>query len=248
MSATDPDYGERMAGVYDDWYGGPMEATVATLARLAGGGPALELGVGTGRIALPLRQAGVEVHGIDLSPAMVERMRAKPAGATIPVSLGNFADVEVDGDYGLIYVLFNTLFQLQTQAEQVRCFENVARRLRPGGVFVVEAFVPDLTRFTRQQAVSATHVGQHEARLDISTLDPVAQQIVSQHVVLTEQGTRFYPVKIRYAYPSELDLMARLAGLRRLHRWGDWEQTAFTGESGKHVSVYTASGGSPQPA
>jgi SAM-dependent methyltransferase len=242
VSATDPDYGERIAGVYDAWYGGPAAATVDTLARLAGQGRALELGIGTGRIALPLRQAGVEVHGIDLSPAMVAQLRAKPGGDQIPVTLGNFADVPVEGHYALIYVLFNTLFQLLTQDEQVRCFANTARHLAPDGWFVVEAFVPDLTRFQRGQAVGAVQVGEAEVRLDVSTHDPVAQRVTSQHVVITEQGTRFYPVKIRYAWPSELDLMARLAGLKLLHRWGSWEQTAFTAESGKHISVYAAAG------
>jgi len=240
MNATDPGYGERIAGVYDQFYSGYDAAAVAALQQLAGGGRALELGIGTGRIALPLRAAGVEVHGIDLSPAMVERLRSKPGGDRIPVTVGNFADVGVEGQFALIYVLFNTFFQLLTQDEQVRCFENAARRLAPGGVFVVEAFVPDLSRFARNQAVGATHVDEAAVRLEVSTHDPVAQRVTTQHVVLTEQGTRFYPVKIRYAWPAELDLMARLAGLRLLHRWGAWGQAAFTAESGKHVSVYTA--------
>jgi SAM-dependent methyltransferase len=239
MSTFDAGYGDRIAAIYDDWYGGHDEATVDTLRQLAGEGRALELGIGTGRIALPLRQAGVEVHGIDISGAMVEQMRAKPGGGAIPVTIGNFADVGVEGQYALIYVLFNSFFQLLTQDEQVRCFANAARHLQPGGIFVVEAFVPDLTRFTRRQAISATHVGDAEVRFDVSTHDPVAQRVTSQHVVLTEQGTRFYPVQIRYAWPAELDLMARLAGLRLRQRWGGWGQTAFTAESGKHVSVYT---------
>jgi hypothetical protein len=170
---------------------------------------------------------------------MVAQLRAKPGGDAIPVTIGNFADVGVGGQFSLIYVLFNTFFQLLTQDEQVRCFENAARHLLPGGVFVLEAFVPDLSRYARRQAVSATLVTDGEVRLDVSSHDPLAQRTDSQHVVLTEQGVKLYPVKIRYAYPPELDLMARLAGLRLLHRWGTWEQGPFTAESGKHVSVYT---------
>jgi SAM-dependent methyltransferase len=239
MNATDPEYGERIAGIYDAWYGGHDAAAVATLAQLAGGGPALELGIGTGRMALPLRQAGVEVHGLEISEAMAGALRAKPGGEAIPVTLGNFADVGVEGRFALIYVVFNTFFQLQTQDEQLRCFANAARRLEPGGAFLVEAFVPDLTRFVGGQALRATHVSEREVRFDASTHDPVAQQVTSQHVVLTEQGTRLYPVKIRYAWPAELDLMARLAGLRLKQRWSNWERAAFTANSGKHISVYT---------
>jgi SAM-dependent methyltransferase len=240
MSVTDPDYGERVAGIYDEWYAGHEVAAVETLKQLAAGSPALELGIGTGRIALPLRQAGVEVHGIDISPAMVARLRAKPGGEAIPVTLGNFAEVGVDGQFSLIYVLFNTLFQLLTQDEQVRCFENAARHLAPGGAFVVEAFVPDLSRFTGRQAVRAIAVSGAEVRFEASSHDPVAQQVTTQHAVLTEQGVRLYPVKVRYAWPAELDLMARLAGLRLKHRWGNWAQSDFTADSGKHVSVYEA--------
>lgn len=234
----DSTYGERVAGVYDEWYAGYDPAAVALLARLAAGGPALELGIGTGRIALPLQQAGVTVHGIDASEAMVERLRAKPGGEAIPVTLGNFAEVGVEGQYALIYVLFNTFFQLLTQADQVRCFENAARRLRPGGAFLIEAFVPDLSRFTGNQALRTVAVGEAEVRLDASVHDPVSQQVSTQHVVLSEQGVKLYPVRIRYAWPAELDLMARLAGLRLRERWGSWEPGPFTAASGKHISVY----------
>ncbi len=148
-------YGERFAGIYDDWYAEVDDATVATLRELAQGGRALELGIGTGRVALPLQQSGVEVHGIDASEAMVARLRAKPGGERIPVTLGNFADVAVEGQFSLIYVLVNTFFVLLTQDEQVRCFENVARHLTPEGAFLIEVFVPDLTRFADRQAVRA---------------------------------------------------------------------------------------------
>jgi SAM-dependent methyltransferase len=231
-------YGDRIAGIYDDWYADYDEAAVAALSDLAQGGRALELGIGTGRIALPLKQTGVDVHGIDASEAMLSRLRAKPGGESLPVTVGNFADVAVDGHYSLIYVLFNTCFALLTQAEQVRCFQNVTHHLSPPGVFVIEAFVPDLTRFQGRQSIRTVRAEMNEVRIDASQVDPVNQQITSQHVVLTEQGTRLYPVKLRYAWPAEFDLMARLAGLQLKHRWENWQQAPFSADSGKHISVY----------
>lgn len=231
-------YGERIAGVYDDWYGEYQEATVAILRELAQGGRALELGIGTGRVALPLQQTGVEVHGIDASEAMVARLRAKPGGESLPVTLGNFADVAVEGPFSLIYVLFNTFFALLTQDEQVRCFENVAHHLTAEGVFVIEAFVPDLTRFTARQVVRASHIDTDQVRLEAAQLDPVNQQVTGQLVVLSEKGVRLYPVKIRFAWPAELDLMAGLAGLQLRHRWASWERTPFSAGSSMHISVY----------
>lgn len=231
-------YGERIAGVYDEWYTTYDPAAVTLLHELAQGGRALELGIGTGRIALPLQATGVEVHGVDASPAMVAKLRAKSGGDKLPVSLGNFADVPVDGRYALIYVLFNTFFALLSQDEQARCFQNVARHLSPSGVFAIEVFVPDLTRFTRRQNVSAVRIDLDAVRIDASLHDPLLQQVSSQHLVFSEQGVRMYPVTLRYAWPSELDLMARLAGLRLRQRWSTWEKAAFTADSGKHISVY----------
>jgi SAM-dependent methyltransferase len=231
-------YGQRIAEVYDQWYAGYDEAAVALLAELARGGLALELGIGTGRVALPLRQAGVAVHGLDASEAMVARLRAKPGGADVPVTLGNFAHVAVQERFALIYVMFNTLFALLTQAEQVRCFRNVAEHLLPDGVFVVEAFVPDLSRFTGNQAIRTVRMDQNSVHVDASVHDPVNQLVSSQHIALSEQGVRLYPVTLRYAWPSELDLMAQLAGLRLRARWGNWQQDAFSAASGKHISVY----------
>jgi SAM-dependent methyltransferase len=231
-------YGERIAGIYDDWYAEVDGAAVTALRELARGGRALELGIGTGRVALPLQQSGVEVHGIDASEAMVARLRAKPGGEDIAVKLGNFADVAVEGPFALIYVLFNTFFALLTQDEQVRCFENVARRLSADGAFVIEAFVPDLARFDRGQTVRAVRVGDNEVHFEASRLDPIGQQVTSQHIVLTGEGVRLYPVKVRFAWPAELDLMARLAGLQLRHRWDSWERTPFSAESRAHISVY----------
>jgi SAM-dependent methyltransferase len=231
-------YGEHIAGIYDELYSVYDPAAVETLARLAGKGPALELGIGTGRIALPLSGLGVEMLGVDASPAMVARLRAKPEGAQIPVTMGDFGDVPVEGRFPLIFIVFNTFFALLTQDAQVRCFQNIAAHLTLDGVFVMEAFVPDLCRYDRGQTIRVIHVSEEQLRFDASQLDLVNQQIVSQHVALTEAGTRLYPVRIRYAWPSELDLMARLAGLRLRERWGNWQGGEFTADSGKHISIY----------
>jgi SAM-dependent methyltransferase len=198
----------------------------------------LELAVGTGRIALPLSERGIDVHGVDVSEAMVARLRSKPGGEQVPVTIGNFADVPVEGQYALVYVVFNTLFALQTQEAQVRCFENVAAHLAESGVFVVEAFVPDLTRFDRDQRIETEQVGIDEAWLGLARHHPAEQRVKGQHVFLSSEETRFYPVHIRYAYPSELDLMARLAGLRLRDRFDGWRGKPFTGPTGTCVSVY----------
>ena len=242
MTGYDPaSYGDRMAGVYDEWLGIPEDADdeVSFLVELAGTGPALELGIGTGRVALPLARAGVEVHGIDASEAMVEKLRTKPGGEILPVSIGDFADVGVGGSFSLVYVVFNTFFGLLSQEEQVRCFANVARRLRDGGAFVVEAFVPDPARFDRGQTTRTHHVETGQVVLECSRHDPVGQRIDSQNVVISDGETRLYPGgRIRYAWPSELDLMARLAGLCLRERWGGWHREPFTASSTGHVSVY----------
>jgi SAM-dependent methyltransferase len=231
-------YGERIAGIYDEWYQAYDEAAIQILSELARDGRALELGIGTGRIALPLQARGVKVHGIDSSPAMIARLQAKPGGQAIPVTLGNFADLPVEGTFDLIYVLFNTFFALLTQDDQIRCFKNVAKHLSPQGVFVIEAFMPDLARYSGRQTVRAISIGQDELRIDASLLDPVAQLIVSQHVELTAGGVRLFPVKLRYVWPSELDLMARLTGLSLQQRWGNWQRAPFSADSGKQISLY----------
>jgi SAM-dependent methyltransferase len=231
-------YGERIAGIYDELYADYDPAAITALHKLASGGIALELGIGTGRIALPLQQTGVEVHGIDASESMVAKLRLKPGGDALPVTFGDFADVPVEGHYNLIYVLFNTFFALLTQDEQLRCMRNVARHLEPQGVFVIEAFVPDLTRYSGGQSLKVISLDNDRVQLDAAQLDPVAQHITVQHVMLTEQGVRLFPVRLRYVWPAELDLMARLAGLQLRHRWGDWQGGLFSAESGKHISIY----------
>ncbi len=235
-------YGDRIADTYDEWFDRPddTDSAVAFLADLAAPGPVLELGIGTGRIALPLTARGLDVCGIDASEAMVAKLRAKPGGDAIPVTIADFAGVGVEGEFALVFVVFNTFFGLLGQDEQVRCFENVAAHLLPGGRFVIDAFVPDLTRFgDRGQRTSTTRIGVDDAQLELSVHHPVEQRVDSAHIHVTDGHIRFYPVRVRYAWPSEVDLMARLAGLRLEHRWGGWEREPFTAASGRHVSVYT---------
>ena len=228
------------ASVYDVVsHRGDEHDAVTFLERVAEGGSALELAIGTGRIALPLAARGITVDGIDISEAMVEQLRAKPGGDRIAVTIGDFADVNVVGTYGLIYVVYNTLFNLLTQDAQVRCFQNVAARLTDTGVFVVEAFVPNwLYRLRNDQYVDAEAIGVRTVRLDVGRHDPVGQVLDESHVTLSARGITVNPIVCRYAWPSELDLMARLAGLRLKHRWGGWNGEPFVASSELHVSVY----------
>lgn len=242
MDDYDPmtSFGAEAAEAYDtDLRRTDTAETVEFLVALAGNGPALELAVGTGRVALPLAARGVRVDGIDLSPEMVAKLRSKPGGDAIAVSIGDFADVPVDGSYRLIYLVFNTLFNLLSQDDQVRCFERVAAHLTEDGSFVVEAFVPTfLTRLRGDQYVDAEAIAVDEVRLDVGRHDPVAQTLEESHVVLTRSGVRLFPIVCRYAWPSELDLMARLAGLRLKDRWGGWCGEPFDAASRNHISVY----------
>ncbi len=236
-------YGDRIAEVYDEMYahlGSPerLVPMVDMLAELAGSGPALELGIGTGRVALPLAARGVEVHGIDSSEAMVQKLRKKPGGEAILVTMGDFAEFDLKGRYSLVYVVFNTFFAPLTQEAQVKCFVNVARHLTDGGIFVIEAFVPDVARFVGGQTIRTDVVNSDKVSIDMSRHDPVDQIITSSHVYITEEGVRLYPVKLRYAWPSELDLMARLAGMGLRDRTSDWKDSPFTASSTNHVSVY----------
>jgi len=234
-------YGDRISEIYDDWYLPQLdpEDAVELLSGLAGIGRALELGIGTGRIALPLARRGVDVSGIDASTAIVAKLRAKPGGAGIGITLGNFADVDVPGTFAVVYSAFNTFFSLQTQEEQVRCFRNVAEHLETGGRFVLEAFVPDPELYGPTKAITTTAtVELDHLVLDAFRLDPLTQVVEGHHVFLTERGVKLFPVRIRYCWPSELDLMAQLAGLVLEDRYEGYEQHPFDGSSGSHVSVY----------
>jgi len=234
-------YGERIADVYDQWYSGFDPAAIDFLVGIAKGGKALELGIGTGRIALPLAKAGLAVQGVDASESMVARLRSKPGAENIPITIATLPDIPVEGQFSLVYVVFNTFFCLLTQQEQIRCFQNVARLLSADGVFIIEAFIPDLARFTGEQSTRTVRIEDHEIQMDVSQLELDKQLIISQHVVLTEQGTRFYPVKLRYVWPSEMDLMAQLSHMRLRERWDGWTKNPFTARSGKHISVYELS-------
>src|SRR5919197_6414637 len=233
-------YGDRIADVYDQWYGDRpgLDDCVELLAALAGPGPVLELGIGTGRVALPLAARGQRVHGVDASEAMVARLRAKPGGEAVEVTIGDLAQVPAEGPFTLVFVVFNTLFCLLTQEDQVRCFARVAERLAPGGAFVVEAFVPDPGRLARLQELTVDHVGADRVILTATRRDPVGQRMDSQHMVLGADGIRMQPIAVRYAWPAELDLMARLAGLRLRDRWAGWRREPFSADSSAHVSVY----------
>jgi SAM-dependent methyltransferase len=241
MKGYDPimSFGEDVAEMYCDVQRGDEIAAVAFLEQFAGRGPVLELAIGTGRIALPLAARGIRVDGVDISPAMIAQLRAKPGGDEISVTVGNFADVPVPGTYRLIFVVWNTLFNLLTQEDQVRCFENVADHLTDDGSFVVEAFVPAfLYRLHNDQYVDAEAIRVDEVRLDVLRHDMATQMIEESHVSLSSAGVRLNPVVQRYAWPSELDLMARIAGLRLKYRWGGWNREPFNSTSSTHVSVY----------
>ena len=232
-------FDEEVAAGYDD--GGPMSAaevvgqTVGFLAELVGDGAALELGIGTGRIAVPLARRGVRVHGIDLSQAMVARLRGKPGGAEIGVTIGDFATARVEGTFRLAYLVFNTIMNLTTQEAQVACFENVARHLERGGFFVVEVMVPDLRRLPPGECYVPFDVS--EAHVGIDEYDVANQGLISHHYT-----NRFASVPFRYVWPAELDLMARIAGLTPCQRWADWDRSPFTSESRKHISVWERTG------
>jgi len=232
-------YGARWASVYDDRYGGLDPApAVDFLAELADGGRVLELAIGTGRVALPLAGRGVVVEGVDASEAMLERLRAKPGGDTVPVTIGDMAQVGVCGPFRLVYLVANTLFGLLSQARQAECFQNVGGVLDLDGMFVIECFVPDLTRFDRGQRVQTLAVTEDSAIVELSVHDAVQQRVTAQVVTLDGDGVHLRPVAMRYSWPGELDLMARQAGLRLADRYGGWDRRPFDSSSRQHVSVY----------
>jgi SAM-dependent methyltransferase len=238
MTYSASTYGDRIADVYDALFPAGDPAAIATLAELAGQGPVLELGIGTGRLALPLAQRGVTVQGIDASAAMVERLRNKTGELSIPVTIGDFSTVVLDERFALIFVAFNTFFGLLTAEDQIRCFRNAASMLRPRGAFVIEVFVPDLGRFDRGQRLAVSRIEEGAVWLEAARHDPSSQLVDAQLVRLSNAGVRLFPIRIRYAWPSELDLMARLAGLRLRERWSGWERQPFSPASAAHVSVY----------
>ena len=243
MSVPEDYFGERVAERYDDSLGemaapAVLEPTVEFLAELAGGGSALELGMGTGRIALPLSRRGVPVHGIDLSEAMLARLRAKPGADEIGVTIGDFATTKVDGTFSLAYLVFNTIMNLTTQDEQVACFENVAAQLEPGGCFVIEVMVPALRLLPPGETIRVFSF-RSPTRFGFDEYDVARQGLISHHYGERRDGSfgRSW-APFRYVWPAELDLMARIAGMTLRERWSDWNREPFTSDSTKHVSVW----------
>jgi hypothetical protein len=238
---TDDHFGPDVAVRYDDdsaamFAPEVLDPAVDRLQALAGGRAALELAIGTGRVGLALAARGVPVTGIELSAAMVEQLRAKPGGADIPVTVGDMATTRVDGTFGLVYLVFNTIVNLTTQEAQVDCFCNAAAHLELGGCFVVEVNVPQLRRLPPGDRANVFAVGGEHWGID--EFDVVDQKLVSHHFSATGDGFRHDWVPFRYVWPSELDLMARIAGVRLRDRWGDWRGAPFTAESPAHVSVW----------
>jgi len=230
----------RTADAYDS---GPLRGdetdTVAFLEQFAHGGRALELAVGTGRIALPLAEKGIQVDGIDFSPAMLAKLQAKPGSERLTITLGNYADVLVPHTYDLIYIVFNTFFNLLTQADQVRCFENVAAHLAENGVFVIEGGIPtEFCRLRNSQYVDLEHLEVDQVSLDVARYDPVTQLLTESHITISSAGTRLAPIVTRYVWPAELDLMARIAGLRLIERWANWRKEPITASSRNCISLY----------
>jgi SAM-dependent methyltransferase len=234
-------FGDRVAESYDEssaemFDAVAVEPVVDFIADLAGDGVALELGIGTGRIALPLARRGVSVHGIDLSEAMVAQLRAKAGGSEIPVAIGDFATTRVDQTFSVAYLVFNTIMNLTTQDAQVACFENVAAHLEPGGHFVIEVGLPDLQRLPRGETIRPFTVAP--TRLGFDEYDIVSQGLVSHHYRVVDGVLETLSIPFRYVWPSELDLMARVAGMTLRNRFADWNREPFTSESSKHVSVW----------
>jgi SAM-dependent methyltransferase len=234
-------FDERVAARYDEsaaerFDPAVVDPAVDLLVELAGGGPALELGIGTGRIALPLAQRGVPVHGIDVSNAMVAKLRAKPGGEAIGLTIGDFATTTVDETFSVAYLVFNTIINLTTQAAQVACFCNVAAHLAPGGCFVIEVGVPDLQRLPPGDTFRAFHVS--DSRWGFDEYDVAIQGLTSHHFEVVDGRVERLSVPFRYAWPSELDLMAQLAGMTLRERWSGWKRQPFTSDSREHVSVW----------
>jgi SAM-dependent methyltransferase len=239
-------FDERVAARYDEsaaemFDPSVVDPVVDLLADLAGNGRALELGIGTGRIALPLAQRGITVHGIEMSKAMIARLRAKPGGEGIGVTIGDFATTRVDGTFSLAYLVFNTILNLTTQAAQVACFHNIAAHLEPGGCFVIEAGIPELQRLPAGETIRAFHVSETKWGLD--EYDVATQSLTSHHFEIVDGTLERLSIPFRYVWPSELDLMAQLAGMKLRDRWGGWKREPFTSDSRAHISIWAKHAG-----
>jgi SAM-dependent methyltransferase len=241
VNPEDGYFDERVAARYDDSAADMFESAVVDpvvdmLTELADGGRVLELGIGTGRIALPLSQRGVSVHGIELSNAMAARLRSKPGSEDIGVTIGDFETTRVDGAFTVAYLVFNTIMNLTTQDAQANCFLNVAAHLEVGGCFVIECGIPSLQRLPPGETIRAFHVS--DSRWGFDEFEVAVQGLTSHHFELVDGTLERHSIPFRYVWPSELDLMARLAGMRLRDRWGGWKREPFTNVSRKHVSVW----------
>jgi len=241
MHAFDPlhSFGPEVAARYDTQPRSDEQVAAGFLAHAAAGGRALEFAIGTGRIALPLSELGVPVDGIELSPAMIEQLRSRPGGVELRIEVGDMSTVDMDRKYSLVFLVYNTIFNLLTQDDQVRCFENAARHLDQGGVFVVETALPHAwippgrSDYVRTELVELDAVG-----FDVARHDPVTQLLAENHISITATGVQFMPIVCRLITPGEMDLMARIAGLRLVDRFGSWRREPFSSASTAHVSMY----------
>jgi SAM-dependent methyltransferase len=231
-------FGRLWAADYDAGANPDPGPAVDFLAELTEGGPVLELAIGTGRVALPLAARGLVVEGVEASEEMLARMRAKPGGGQIPVAVGDMADVPVTGPFRLVYLVFNTLFNLVDADRQAACFRNVARVLAPGGAFVVEAFVPDPSDFDRDEQVQVRAVTEDSATIRLHRYDRAAQTFIRQTITIDSQGVHLKPFAMRYCWPVQMDAMAGQAGLRLAERYADWHRRPFNSDSKDHISVY----------
>ena len=233
-------YGRAVASDYDALYKAVPETdeAVAMLAELSDGQPFLEMGIGTGRLALPLKERGIDVAGIEGSPEMVEQLRAKPGGDEIPVAVGDFAEVRVDGEFAVVVLALHTIFGLPTPDHQIRCFKNAARHLAPGGVFVIEARVIDPSEFQGGKAIQPRFSDAEQVEIQVQSFDAVTQRVEVTNVHLSNAGVRLNAYVNQYTTPREFDLMGRLAGMRLRDRWDGWCREPFTAHSRRHVSVY----------
>jgi SAM-dependent methyltransferase len=240
MEGFDPaaSFGYEVSRRYASHSRGDEDETIAFLARVADGRAALELAAGTGRIARPLSRTGLRVDGIELSQDMVDRMREQPGGNAIEVIVGDMSRVTTGRSYGLVYLVYNTIGNLLTQDDQVACFQNAARHLDAGGVFVLECRVPAAPARPGHQFIDAEHVAVDHVVLGVCRYDPVSQILDNNHVRISADGIILDPIRLRLAHPPEFDLMARIAGLRLRERWGGWNGEAFTATSWRHISVY----------
>jgi SAM-dependent methyltransferase len=232
------DYDEAVASEFDP---SVVDPSVSFLVDLAGDGAALELGIGTGRIALPLARRGVQVHGIDFSPAMLAKLRAKRDGEAIATTIGDFATTQVAGTFSLVYLVFNTIMNLTTPDEQIACFQNASAHLAPGGCFVIEVMVPALHQLPPGETIRPLYLG--DAKVGFDEYDVVSQRLVSHHYSLVDGKFQDRSIPFRYVWPSELDLMAHLAGMVLRDRYGDWKREPFTSRSTKHISVWEKQAG-----